>query len=45
MFLFEAGAVPLMRFEIAKVTDGPCEAFAFGEVTRRMPISLHPILL
>jgi len=45
MFVFEAVTVTLMRLVIAEVTDGRCEAFALGEVTRRMSISLHAIVL
>jgi hypothetical protein len=34
-----------MELEITEIANGRCEATAFGKVTRRMPILLHPILL
>ena len=44
MFILEAGAILLMGFEIAEISDGNFEAFALGEMTRCMPISLHSTL-
>jgi hypothetical protein len=45
MFIFEAGTILLMRLETPEIRDGAREAFALGEMTRCMPITLHPILL
>jgi hypothetical protein len=45
MFIFEAGTILLVRLETPEIRDGAREAFALGEMTRCMPITLHPILL
>ena len=42
---FEPVSVPFMRLEIAKITDGRCEAFALSKVTGRVSVPLHSVLL